>query len=181
MGIKTSRGAIPLLIAFALVAGCTGEEAPPDYTVAEIYFETAVVPDAGAGQLYNTVIEFGADGGAAKPDVFEVYSGILPPGVTLMADREDADLDGIPDPGGKLTGDARLLGFPRATGSFDFAIRAVSTGALAGQTAQAGSDQPNLAAVQDFVLNVAQGSVAILNPQNVTVDPAVPAFPEVID
>ncbi|MHC4224281.1 MAG: hypothetical protein ACYSUN_09855, partial [Planctomycetota bacterium] len=149
--------------------------------VAEIYFETATVPDAGAGQFYNTTIQFGTAGGAAMPDVFEVYSGILPPGVTLMADREDEDGDGFPDLEGKLTGDARLLGFPRVTGSFDFEIRAVSTGALGGQTAQLGSDQPNLAAVQEFVLNVAQGSVAILNPQNVTVDPAVPAFPEVTD
>ncbi|MHC4223431.1 MAG: hypothetical protein ACYSX0_21455, partial [Planctomycetota bacterium] len=62
---KSSWNILPVLVAVAVAAGCTGEEAKPNYVVAEIYFETATVPDAGAGQFYNTTIQFGTAGGAA--------------------------------------------------------------------------------------------------------------------
>ena len=93
------------VILVSLVAGC-GEDAAPVYDLAAINFETTSVPAGGAGQLYNTVIQFTTTGGAAPPDQFEVSVGVLPPGVVLSRDREDNDFDGLPDEDGAYT--ARL-------------------------------------------------------------------------
>ena len=100
--------------------------------------------------------------------------GVLPVGVVLERDREDLDLDGLPDDSGAFTGHARLFGVPRERGSYSFTVKAISTGALGGS-----SSQPDLAATQRFTVNVGQGTVAILTPTDVegTSDPAVPAFP----
>ena len=83
-------------IVFLCVAGC-GEDPAPVYDLAAINFETTTVPAGGAGQLYNTVIQFGTSGGAALPDQFEVDVGVLPTGVVLSRDREDNDFDGLPE------------------------------------------------------------------------------------
>ncbi len=168
------------LVSVSLLAGCTGEGVPVNEQVAEIFFETQQVPAAGAGQFYNEVIAFGTAGGAAPPDRFQLNAGVLPPGVALINDR-GVDIQGNPDPAGALTGNARLIGFPREQGSFDFTIKAISTGAL-GNLAQLG-DQPDVAATQAYTLNVGEGSLAYITPTGAagTVDPAVPAFPVVID
>ena len=133
------------------------------------------MPTGGAGQLYNTQIQFDTAGGAALPDRFEIQTGVLPPGMTLVEDREDTDLDGLPDPDGALTGHVRLVGFPRDPGTYTFTVRAISTGA------HGDPSQPDLACVSTFTVTVGQGSVNILNPEGQTIDPAVPAFPEVVD
>ncbi|MHC4931559.1 MAG: hypothetical protein ACYTGV_05140, partial [Planctomycetota bacterium] len=166
------RAPIAGALALLLVAGCSGESTPPVIEVAQIFFETPDADPGGAGQLYDMVLVVGSAGGAPKPDQFELVGGRLPAGVELLVDREDTDGDGLPDPGGAPTGNARLLGFPRETGSFDFTVRAVAS--PAGQSAA-------LAADGGFTLNIGAGSVAILTPQTVTVDPRVPAFPEVLE
>ncbi|MHC4451984.1 MAG: hypothetical protein ACYS0E_17900, partial [Planctomycetota bacterium] len=172
------------LVSVGLLASCTGESNTSNVTVDSIAFETTDVPPAGAGVLYDEVITFVAEGTAALPDRFELVSGELPEGVSLMADREDEDGDGSPDPDGALTGNARLLGFPRIarpTIPYNFTIKAISTGVLNGV-----SRDPNaaaLAAQQPFEIVVGEGRVAILNPTAAegTTDPAVPAFPDLIN
>ena len=163
-----------------MVAGC-GEDPAPVYDLAAINFETASVPAGGAGQLYNTVIQFTTSGGAAPPDKFEIDVGVLPLGVELSRDREDSDFDGLPDEHGAYTGHARLLGYPREAGTYTFVLKAISTGELMG-LAQSG-DLPALATSAEFTVTVGEGSVTILSPTAVegTTDSAVPAFPEVID
>jgi hypothetical protein len=166
-----------VLVALAFVVGC-GEDPAFVTDLATINFETTSVPSGGAGQLYNVVIRFSTGGGAALPDQFELDTGVLPPGVEISRDREDNDFDGLPDPDGAYTGNARLLGYPRESGSFSFRVKAISTGELGGA-----SDQPALAATADFVIAVGEGAISILSPTAAegTTDPAVPAFPEVID
>ena len=168
---KTGWCAVLMAALIFVAAGC-GSGSAPDADLAAIFFETTAVPGGGAGQLYNVVILFGTEGGATLPDQFTLTEGVLPAGVTLVPDREDADFDGIPDPDGAFTGNARLLGFPREEGSFTFTVKAIATR----------GELPALAAEQDFVINVNEGSVAILSPTALegTTDPAVPAFPEVI-
>ncbi|MHC4225017.1 MAG: hypothetical protein ACYSUN_13575 [Planctomycetota bacterium] len=141
-------------------------------SMAQIFFETPDADPGGAGQLYDMLLVVRRAGGAPKPDHFELVDGVLPAGVSLLVDREDLDGDGLPDPGGEPTGDARLVGFPRETGSFQFTVRAVAT-----QFGQAAA----LSADGVYTLNIGAGSVAILTPQTVTVDPRVPAFPEVLE
>ncbi|NJN14509.1 MAG: hypothetical protein HC813_02455, partial [Planctomycetes bacterium] len=178
----THRASTKCLLATLLIglvaSGCTGSGAPFDTTVQEIFFETQALTPGGAGQLFNQVIRFGSRGSAALPDRFELDRGVLPPGVTLIRDRVDADFDGIPDVNGAFTGHARLLGFPRQKGSYDFTIKAISTGILA-TTAQEGAAQPDLATTAGFTANIGEGSIAILTPTAAegTSDPAVPAFP----
>ncbi|MHC4491531.1 MAG: hypothetical protein ACYTDU_07900 [Planctomycetota bacterium] len=169
-----------VLVALVLVVGC-GEDPAFQTDLATINFETTSVPAGGAGQLYNVVIRFATSGGAALPDQFELDAGALPLGVGLSRDREDNDFDGLPDQDSAFTGNARLLGFPRDPGTFAFRIKAISTGELAG-LAQA-SSQPALAVAADFVIVVGEGAISILSPTAAegTADPAVPAFPEVID
>jgi hypothetical protein len=130
------------VVLISMVAGC-GEDPAPVYDLAAINFETTSVPAGGAGQLYNTVIQFTTSGGAAPPDQFEINVGVLPKGVELSRDREDNDFDGLPDEDGAYTGHARLLGFPRESGTYTFQLKAISTGELAG-LAQTG-DLPALA------------------------------------
>ncbi len=168
------------LVSVSLLAGCTGESVPVNTQATEIFFETQAVPAAGAGQFYNEVIAFGTAGGAAPPDRFQLNAGVLPPGVALINDR-GVDIQGNPDPAGALTGNARLIGFPREQGSFQFTVKAISTGAL-GNLAQLG-DQPDVTATLDFTLHVGEGAIAFITPTGAagTVDPAVPAFPVVID
>ncbi len=177
--MKTDRGAFALLILVALIVGC-GSGSPVDTTVASIEFATQTLPAAGAGELYNSVVFFNTDGGAALPDRFAIRSGVLPTGVRLLNDRADDNGDGLPDPNGALTGHARLIGFPRETGSFAFTVQAVSTGALGGLAQN--TDQPDLLVTQDFVINVGEGSVKVLTPTAAegTIDPALPAFPDTI-
>ena len=143
----------------SLVVGC-GEDPAQVYDLASINFETTTVPAGGAGQLYNTVIRFTSTGGAALPDQFEVDVGVLPSGVELSRDREDADFDGLPDEHGAYTGHARLLGFPREAGTYLFVIKAISTGEMAG-LAQNG-DLPALAASAEFTVTIGEGSVSIV-------------------
>ncbi|MHC4670634.1 MAG: hypothetical protein ACYTFD_19830, partial [Planctomycetota bacterium] len=90
-------------------------------------------------------------------------------------------LIGYYDPSGQYTGYARLLGFPREQGAFAFTIKAISTGALS-PLAQA-ADQPDLATEADFTITIGEGAVNILTPTAAegTKDPAVIAFPDVID
>ena len=121
-----------VLVALVFVAGC-GEDPAFVTDLATINFETTSVPSGGAGQLYNVVIRFTSSGGAALPDQFELDAGVLPTGVEISRDREDNDFDGLPDPDGAYTGNARLLGFPRESGSFAFTVKAISTGELAPQ------------------------------------------------
>ncbi len=172
-----------VLASAVLSAGCSGSGSPFDTTVLEIFFDTQELPAGGAGQLFNEVIRFGSNGGAALPDRFELDKGVLPPGVTLIRDRADNNFDGIPDEDGAFTGHARLLGFPRQRGDYSFRIKAISTGLLNVVVAQAGAEQPDLSATADFALTIGEGSIAILSPTAAegTSDPAVPAFPEVID
>ena len=128
---ESRRLCAAVLVAIALVFMGCGSGSNFEREIGSISLETETVPDGGAGQLYNTVVEFGMTGSAAPPDRFELDTGTLPPGVELVRDREDLDLDGIPDPAGAYTGDARLIGFPRDAGSHQFTLRAISTGALA--------------------------------------------------
>jgi hypothetical protein len=164
-----------MLVALAL-SGCSGHS-PVTTDVQGIAFQTQAVPPADAGRLYNVVIGFTATGGAALPDRFELIAGVLPTGVTLDRDREDLNLDGIPDEDGAFTGNARLLGVPRQRGSYSFTVKAISTGDLTGS-----NGQPDLAATQPFSVNVGEGAIAILTPtaEEGTSDPAVPAFPNVV-
>ncbi|MHC4974778.1 MAG: hypothetical protein ACYTG3_20875, partial [Planctomycetota bacterium] len=166
------------VVLVSMVAGC-GEDSAPVYNLAAINFETTSVPAGGAGQLYNVVIQFTTSGGAAPPDQFEVNVGVLPKGVELSRDREDNDFDGLPDEDGAYTGHARLLGYPREAGTYTFQIKAISTGELG----QANGDLPALATAADFTINVGEGSITILSPTAAegTTDPAVPAFPDVVD
>jgi hypothetical protein len=172
--------AAAVVLVSSLVAGC-GEDPAQVYDLAAINFETTSVPAGGAGQLYNTVVRFTTSGGAAPPDKFEIDVGVLPVGVELSRDREDADFDGLPDEDGAYTGHARLLGYPREAGTYLFVIKAISTGELGG-LAQTG-DLPARAASSEFTVTIGIGSVTILSPTAAegTTDPAVPAFPEVID
>ncbi|HEX5032298.1 MAG TPA: hypothetical protein VFX78_12680, partial [Candidatus Eisenbacteria bacterium] len=171
------NAAVAAAIVFALaLAGC-GDSKPFTANVQSISFLTDTVPPADAGRLYNVVVRFASDGGAALPDRFELTAGVLPTGVTLERDREDNDLDGVPDEDGAYTGHARLLGVPRQPGSFSFSIKAISTGDLV-----ADPGQPDLATSQGFSVNVSEGTIAILTPtaEEGTTDPAVPAFPTVV-
>ncbi len=163
-------------VVFLALTGC-GDSTPFSADVQSISFLTQTVPPADAGRLYNVVIAFTAEGGAALPDRFELTSGVLPTGVTLERDREDANLDGLPDEDGDFTGSARLLGVPRERGSYSFTIKAISTGELTPNPAQ-----PDLATAHPFSVNVGEGSIAILTPtaEEGTVDPAVPAFASVV-
>jgi len=174
-------------LGLASVAGlnaCTGSDGGESVNVDAIAFETTAVPDGGAGELYDEVISFVTEGRAAPPDKFEILVGTLPPGVTLIADREDINGDGKPDPDGPLTGNARLIGFPRIARPgipYNFMIKAVSTGELAGTPQPTGA--PALAAEQAFHIEVLGGTINILNPtaEEGSNDPSVPAFPEVIN
>ena len=172
------------LLILGMLGACTGESSPSIVNLDAIAFETTEVPDAGAGELYNQVISFVTAGNAAMPDRFDLLQGSLPPGVSLVADREDNDNDGQPDAHGDLTGNARLIGFPRQerTGiPYNFVIKAISTGKLATTPQPVGA--PALAAEQPFKIEVFQGTVNILNPtaEEGSNDPAVPAFPKVIN
>jgi hypothetical protein len=149
-----------------------------------IAFQTTAIPDAGAGEYYDTIIYFTTSGNAALPDTFNVLVGELPDGMSLIADREDNDGDGQPDPDGALTGNARLIGYPRVTRDgipYDFVVKAISTGKLSTTPQPPGA--PALATEQSFSIKVAEGTVNILNPtaEEGSSDPAVPAFPEIIN
>lgn len=171
--LRNEWGAVRLSALLTIVAaqGCTGEP-PPRANVPGIRFETRAVPPADAGRLYDKVILLAASGGAALPDRFELAEGMLPPGLALERDREDADADGA------FTGNARLLGIPRERGSYAFTVKAISTGALG----LPGESQPDLATSQAFSLDVGEGTIAILTPtaEEGTGDPAVPAFPAAV-
>jgi hypothetical protein len=179
MSTKGWRAIVPVAVVFALsVCGC-GDSKPFSASVQSISFLTETVPPADAGRLYNVVVAFASEGGAALPDRFELVAGVLPAGVTLDRDREDVDLDGLPDEDGDYTGNARLLGVPRQRGSYSFTIKAISTG---DGGATPNPAQPDLAVTQPFSVNVGEGTIAILTPtaQEGTSDPAVPAFPAVV-
>jgi hypothetical protein len=128
------------------------------------------------GQAYSFVLRCGAEGGAALPDHFEIEQGVLPAGVRLVPDREDIDHDGYPEPYGELTGHARLVGYPRAEGTFTFTVKAVTTRTVR-------ESQARLAATATFTLTIDEGSISLMTPTAAegTIDPAVPAFPEVVD
>ena len=164
--------ACAFLVALAACGSSGGEPA----TLATIAFETTAVPPGGAGQLYNVVVRFAAEGGAVLPDQFSLVGGVLPPGVQLTADLEDRDGDGLADLDGAPTGHARLLGYPREVGSFTFTIKAISTGG------EANPSQPDLSATSPFTITIGPGSVAILTPtaDEGTTDPAVPALDGVV-
>ena len=169
---------VAMLLAGVAAVGCSGGDGPFVRETAKIFFETETVPAGGAGQLYNAVILFGSEGQAALPDRFELSGGLLPPGMDLIPDREDLNLDGLPDEDGALTGHARLFGYPRESGSYTFSLKAISTGAL-------GTDpeQPAVSTIQEFTLTVGDGSITILTPtaEEGTSDSAVPAFPLTLD
>ena len=169
---------VAMLLTTVAAVGCSSGEAPFSRETAKIFFETNDVPSGGAGLLYNAQILFGSEGQAALPDRFEMSSGLLPPGVDLLPDREDLDQDGLPDEDGALTGHARLFGYPREAGTYTFTLKAISTGAL-------GTDpeQPAVTTVQTFSLTIGQGSITILTPTSDegTSDSAVPAFPLTLD
>ncbi|MHC4952383.1 MAG: hypothetical protein ACYTGZ_00710 [Planctomycetota bacterium] len=172
------------LLSLVVLSACTGKSSPTTVSLDAIAFETTDIPDAGAGELYNQVIAFATTGNAAMPDRFDLLQGQLPPGVSLIPDREDLDNDGQPDADGALTGNARLLGFPRQdrTGiPYNFVIKAISTGQLATKPQAPGA--PALAAEQPFQIEVFQGKINILNPTALegSNDPAIPAFPKVIN
>jgi hypothetical protein len=180
MSIKGWSATVPVAMVLALtLCGCNDSQ-PFTADVQSIAFLTEAVPAADAGRLYNAVITFSSTGGAALPDRFELTVGVLPTGVTLERDREDNNLDGIPDEDGAYTGYARLLGVPRQQGSYSFTIKAISTGELGVGAPNPG--QPDLAVTQPFSVNVAEGTIAILTPtaEEGTKDPAVPAFPQVV-
>ena len=186
-GWRTVTHTVLMCVGLATVAGlgaCTGSSGGESVNIDAIAFETLTVPDGGAGEFYDTVIEFLTAGRAAPPDKFEILVGELPPGVTLVADREDITGDGRPDPDGPLTGNARLVGFPRIAREglpYNFVIKAVSTGQLSTTPQPVGA--PALAAEQPFQIEVMGGTINILNPtaQEGSNDPSVPAFPDVID
>ena len=172
------------LMSIGFGAGCTGESSATTVDVDAIAFETTTIPPAGAGELYDVVITFTTVGEAAPPDRFELLSGELPEGVSLVADREDMDGDGIPDPDGALTGNARLVGYPRVarpTLPYDFVLKAISTGVLGGDVAASQRGGPGGRAV--LQITVGEGRITILTPTAAqgTSDSAVPAFPDIID
>lgn len=175
-----------VLLSAVLVGGC-GSGTPFTADIAAIAFETTSIPSGGAGQLYNVLIRFTTEGNAPLPDRFEIESGVLPQGVTLIRDRVDANFDGIPDTNGAYTGNARLLGFPRETGSFTFVMKAIATGALGATSSTAATNSPGqlpaLAAEQQFNVNIGEGSISILTPTAAegTQDPQVPAVSDVYD
>ncbi|HEX5135740.1 MAG TPA: hypothetical protein VFY93_02125 [Planctomycetota bacterium] len=180
MLIKGYGASVAVAVALGLgLAGC-GNSSPFSANIQRIAFLTETIPPAEAGRLYNVVIAFASEGGAAPPDRFELAAGVLPTGVSLFRDQEDLDLDGVPDVDGAYTGNARLLGVPREPGSYSFTIKAISTGRLA--PGGPNPDQPDLAASHLFSVNVSEGSVAILTPtaEEGTTDPAMPAFPAVV-
>jgi len=154
---------LALTAALAASAGC-GSDSAPDFRVARIYFEQENPPAGGTGQAYSFVLACGAEGGATMPDHFEIEQGVLPAGVRLVPDRAD----------GELTGHARLIGYPRREGTFTFTVKAVTTRA---------HREASLAAVRTFTLTIEQGLIAFITPTAAegTVDPAVPAFPAVLD
>jgi hypothetical protein len=170
--------AVAIVLALAL-PGC-GDSKPFSANVQSVSFLTETIPASDAGRLYNVVIAFATEGGAALPDRFELTAGVLPTGVALDRDRADINLDGVPDEDGAYTGNARLLGVPRQPGSYSFTIKAISTGQLA--PGAPNPDQPDLAATQSFSVNVSAGTIAVLTPtaEEGTKDPAVPAFPSVV-
>jgi hypothetical protein len=172
------------LLSIVGLAGCTGSSSPTPVNVDAIAFQTTSVPNAGAGEYYNQIIYFQTSGKAAMPDTFNVLQGELPAGMSLIADREDTNGDGQPDPGGALTGNARLVGYPRVprTGiPYNFTIKAISTGKLSATPQPPGA--PALAAEQPFQIAVAEGTNNILTPTAAegSSDPAVPAFPDIIN
>jgi hypothetical protein len=174
MSIKGWSATIKVAAILGVVlCGCNSKGEPFTADVQAINFDTVTVPAADAGRFYNVVVAFTATGGAALPDRFEVVEGVLPIGLTLERDREDANFDGLPDEDGAFTGNARVLGVPRQRGSYTFRLKAISTGALGSLT------QPDLATEHEFSVTVGEGSVAILTPtaEEGTSDPAVPAFP----
>jgi len=180
MRIKGYCANIGVAVALGLgLAGC-GNSSPFSADVLKIGFLTDSIPPSDAGRLYNVVIQFTAEGGAALPDRFELVAGVLPTGVSLYRDKEDLNLDGIPDEDGAYTGSARLLGVPREPGSYSFTIKAISTG----QLADGGPNpaQPDLATSHQFSVNVSEGTIAILTPtaEEGTTDPSMPAFPTVV-
>jgi len=173
--------AIAFIAGVLLLSGCTGSGEPVPVVVDSIFFETTDVPTGGAGEFYNQVIVFGTTGGAAPPDRFELAGGKLPPGVSLVPDT-GIDANGNPDRWGQPTGNARLLGYPRQQGMYAFAVKAISTGALGGVAQQGSGGDPNLAAQEDFALEIGEGMINIITPtaQAGTSDPLVPAFHDVI-
>ena len=62
--VRVSLVVVAMLVLFS---GCTGNGAPFDTTTLGILFVTQTMPAAGAGQLFDVVIEFGSTGGAALP------------------------------------------------------------------------------------------------------------------
>jgi hypothetical protein len=177
MSSKGWSAAIAAAIVFALALSGCSDSKPFSADVQSISFLTQAIPPADAGRLYNVVVVFGSEGGAALPDRFELTAGVLPTGVTLVRDQEDNDFDGLPDEDGVFTGNARLLGLPRQTGSYSFTIKAISTGEL-----MSDAGQPDLAVTQAFSVNVSEGTIVILTPtaEEGTKDPAVPACPSVV-
>ena len=172
------------LLSLVGLTACTGSSSPTAVNVDAIAFQTTTVPNAGAGEFYNTVIYFATAGNAAMPDTFNVLVGELPAGMSLIADREDTDGDGQPDPDGALTGNARLVGYPRVQRPglpYNFVVKAISTGQLSTTPQPPGA--PALAAEQPFQIEVFEGRINILNPtfEEGSNDPAVPAFPDVIN
>ena len=72
------------LVSVVMLGGCTGNSAPFDTTTLGILFVTQTMPAAGAGQLFDVVIEFGTTGGAALPDRYQLTFGVLPSGLQLL-------------------------------------------------------------------------------------------------
>ncbi|MFQ5845092.1 MAG: hypothetical protein ACE5JG_08900, partial [Planctomycetota bacterium] len=179
-----------------LIAGC-GSSAKPAFATGEILFSSVqiitptgtqvqpigtgmqVLPDGGAGQRLEAILVMEARGGASDADLFEVTNGALPDGVRLIPDLADNDGDGLADPGGAPTGNARLTGFPR-TGlrTFAFTVRAVAT---QGFTNPGTTGNPAFSASQQFEIFIDRGQIAILTPtaDEGTTDPLVPAVPGV--
>ena len=164
MHLRTSSILVVLLA--SLWVGC-GSGSPFAADVMEIEFTTTSCPPAGAGQLYDFVLQIETRGGAADAVTFVVESGVLPPGIRLIA---DTDANGDPN------GHACLLGYPREIGSFTFTVKAISTGG------RADPKQPDVVARHTFTITVSEGKVAILSPtaEEGSVDVAVPAFPDTI-
>jgi hypothetical protein len=187
------RGAFAVALCALLIAGGCSEGDPITNEVSSIYFQTTEVDPAGAGQFYDMELLIGSTG-EADPSTnlmrFELTRGQLPPGVSLVADAIQVDNNGDPvldadgntiyDPNGVPTGNARLLGFPRNGGNFDFTVKAIHASGLS-QTFSGGN--PALSAEEDYMMQVGAGAVNIITPTAAegTSDPQVPAFPDVID
>jgi len=151
-------------LAIASTAGCIGES-PPVTVAPSIRFETRSVPPGEAGLPYEAVIAFTSVGGAGLPGRFEIAAGALPPGLGLERDP---------------AGGARIGGVPREPGAYPFTIKAIATERA--DPAGALPRGPDLAVSHAFVLEIGEGTIAILTPtaEEGTSDPAVPAFPAVV-